>query len=123
MKKVSALIKEYHLTLALALTFTLLIALTPFLYFKLNPNRYLGMMSLRCLTLNLLCGFVFGFVNGGKFRKLIPFAALGALFSLFYLKSGLFWSLIPCLALTITSVIMTALVAFSLIEVEFKDKS
>jgi hypothetical protein len=119
MKKASRLIKEYHLQIAILITFVSLVALTPYLYYSLSPNRYLETMALRCLTLDLLCGALLFFVNMGFFRRLTLFALTGASFSLIYLKSGLFWSLVPCLSLTITTVLMTALVAFSLIEVSF----
>jgi hypothetical protein len=119
MRRVSRLINEFYLPIAISISFTLLVALTPFLYYQLSPNSYLQMMSLRCLTLDLLCGALFFVVKDGSFRRLTPFALVGALFSLLYLVLGSFWILVPCLSLTITSVIMTALVAFSLIEVTY----
>jgi len=121
MNRLSRIIKENHFVVALVLLFSLMVALTPFFYFNILPNRYLGMLALRCLVLDSLSAALFLLLEGGRFRRLALVGFFGALTALLYLGVKLFFLLVPCLAATITTVVMVALVAFSLIEVNYRD--
>ncbi len=118
-RELPQLIEKYRLQIAITLFFTLLIALTPFFYFRVLPNLQLKILSLRCLILNGLSGVLFFTVEKGKFKELLPFPLAGILLSLLYLKTGSSLLLPPCISSTATSVVMVALTAYITIKVRF----
>jgi len=119
-RELPQLIEKYILQISISLFFITLIAQAPLLYYNILPNVQFKLLSVRCLTLNLLSTFLFFWFKNGKFRELLPFPLLGVLLSLLYLKTGKFLLLPLCLSATATSVIDVSLVAYISITVKFE---
>ena len=119
-RELPQLIEKYILQISISLLFITLIAQAPLLYYNILPNVQFKLLSVRCLTLNLLSAFLFFWFKNGKFRELLPFPLLGVLLSLLYLKTGKFLLLPLCLSATATSVIDVSLVAYISITVKFE---
>ena len=119
-RELPQLIEKYILQISISLLFITLIAQAPLLYYNILPNVQFKLLSVRCLTLNLLSTFLFFWFKNGKFRELLPFPLLGVLLSLLYLKTGKFLLLPLCLSATATSVIDVSLVAYISITVKFE---
>jgi hypothetical protein len=116
--KLSRLIEENLFQISLTIFFSTLAALIPLIYQNTLPNFQLNMLSLRCLILNFLTGLASWFFYR-KDSKVLTFPIIGIISSAGYLKSGSFWIMPFCISLTITSVSIVALIAFSSIKVKF----
>ncbi len=119
-RELPQLIEKYILQISISIFFIILIAQAPLLYYSVLPNIQFKILTVRCLTLNLLSAFLFFWFKDGRFRELLPFPILGVLISLLYLKTGKFLLLPFCLSATATSVIDVALVAYLSISVRFE---
>jgi len=112
MKDFAKLIESYHFQIALTIAFIIIALTVPLLYYPLSFNLRYEALSLRCFFLDVASSVVFYLVEEGRFRSLLTFSLSGALFSLLCAKFRKTFFLSPCLALTVSSVIMVSLVAY-----------
>jgi hypothetical protein len=120
MKDFAKLIESYHFQIALTITFIVIALTVPLLYYPLSFNLRYEALSLRCFFLDLASSVVFYLVEGGRFRSLLTFSLGGALSSLLFVKFQKTFLLSPCLALTVSSVIMVSLVAYHYLTADLK---
>jgi len=116
--KLSKLIEEHLFQISLLTFFVSFSVLVPFSRENALPNFHFGLLNLRCLFINLLTALALKFTSKAEFEILI-FPVAGIVSSLAYLKTGTFWIMIFCVPLTITSITIVALIAFSSIRVKF----
>ncbi|WP_456341521.1 hypothetical protein [Thermovibrio sp.] len=112
MRDFAKLIESYYFQIALTITFIVIALTVPLLYYPLSFNLRYEALSFRCFFLDLASSLVFYLVEEGRFRSLLTFSIGGALSSLLSAKFQKTLLLSPCLALTVSSVMMVSLVAY-----------
>ncbi len=112
MRDFAKLIESYYFRIALTITFIVIALTVPILYYPLSFSLRYEALSLRCFFLDIASSLVFYLVEEGRFKSLLTFSLGGALSSLLFVKFQKTFLLSPCLALTVSSVMMVSLVAY-----------
>lgn len=115
------LIENYLLQIGIVLLFSVFVLFVPVLFYRPEFNLRLEILSTRCLFLDAVLSLAFLLYKKGKYYQLLSFSLLGIFSSLFYLWKHSSFMLPFCLSATITSVILSALVLFVSIKVNFRD--
>ncbi|WP_132525428.1 hypothetical protein [Phorcysia thermohydrogeniphila] len=119
MKKLTKLIDEYLLQITIFIFFLTLTFLLPLSSVSVPENYQLKVLTVRCLVLDILSIVVFAIFGKEKRRFLSLFPAGGVLFSTTYMLFKDKLSLLLLVSFTVTAVISTSLLAFTLIKVRF----
>ncbi len=120
MRDFAKLIESYYFQIALTITFIVIALTVPLLYYPLSFSLRYEALSLRCFFLDIASSLVFYLVEEGRFKSLLTFSLGGALSSILSAKFQKTLLLSPCLALTVSSVIMVSLVAYYYLTVDLK---